>query len=68
MSKKWYVKTWMPQGKGRRTYEQAIVDADTKDHAKVLALAWDLIAPCRNVTIRRATEADAANPQVRYAR
>ena len=68
MSKKWYVKAWMPQGKGRRTYEQAIVDGDSKAHAVGNALLANLIAPGRRVTVRRATEADAANPQVRYAR
>lgn len=68
MSKKWYVKTWMPQGKARRTYEQAIVDADNKAQAKVMALGFGLVASGRNITVRPAREEDFSNPQVRHAR
>lgn len=66
--KTWYVKTWMPDGKKRRTYEQAIVNGDSKAHAVGIALLSNLIAPGRRVTVRPATEADRSNPQVRHAR
>lgn len=65
MRKEWYVKTWMPENGNRKTFEQAVVQADTMAAAKAEALRLDLVAAGRNISVRRATIADLNNKWVR---